>query len=97
MNILNEQVDPMILSRAGTDKVEIPVDWKRPFLETSSSEGPMISETKQEVVEFMDKDESMGEMYIAWRGSAAGDHLTEMVGKVLITSPHTKLTNIVGA
>lgn len=79
MDILNKQVDPLILSRAGSDKIEIPTDWKRPFLETSSKGGPKIDQEKQEIVEFMDKDESMGEMYLAWRGNSTGDHLEEMV------------------
>lgn len=80
MQVLNEQVDPLILSRTGKDKIETPSDWKRPFLETASSRGPVIPAEKQVVVEFMDKDESMGEMYIAWRGSATGDHIEETVG-----------------
>jgi hypothetical protein len=79
MDVLNNQVDPLILSRAGSEKIEIPSDWKRPFLETTSAAGPKIKQEKQEIVEFMDKDESMGEMYLAWRGNHTGDHLEEMV------------------
>jgi len=79
MRVLNDEVDPLILSRAGQDRIEVPADWKRPFLETASSQGPKIDRERQEVVEFMDKDESMGEMYLAWRGNSTGDHLQEMV------------------
>jgi hypothetical protein len=79
MDVLNGQVDPLILSRTGKAQIEIPTGWKRPFLETPSSIGPKIDRDIQETVEFMDKDESMGEMYLAWRGNPTGDHLEEMV------------------
>lgn len=85
MRVLNEKVDPLILSRAGEDRISIPADWKRPFLETASAGGPVIEQDKQIVVEFMDKDESMGEMYLAWRGSKTGDHLGGMALDILTT------------
>jgi len=84
MRVLNDEVDPLILSRAGKDCIEVPADWKRPFLETASSQGPKIDRERQEIVEFMDKDESMGEMYLAWRGNSTGDHLQEMVSHLCL-------------
>lgn len=79
MHILNNQVDPLILSRAGTDTIEIPKDWKRPFLETPSKVGPVIKEDVTEIVEFKDKDETSGDLYVAWKGPKARDYQEEMV------------------
>jgi Zn-dependent M16 (insulinase) family peptidase len=78
MRILNDTVDPMIIANTTGDFV-IPPTWKRPFLETASAPGPVIERNVRKVVPFMDKDETAGEVVVAWKGTKTGDHLGEMV------------------
>lgn len=47
----------------------IPNDWKRPFLDTASAQVPKISEKRTNViVDFPERDESVGEVMVAWLG-----------------------------
>lgn len=68
LHTLQTIVEPRLLEKSGG---EPPKAWKRPFVETSSRErvdwGKDGSERK-EVVEFMEKDESIGEVMIAFGG-----------------------------
>ncbi len=79
LDILNNKIDPLILSRSNGKPTANPAGWKRPFLETTSKDGPVIKKSSKEVVEFMDKDESAGEMQIVWRGPQTGDGFEEAV------------------
>lgn len=79
MRILNNTVDPMILANTKMDASVVPATWKRPFLETPSAAGPVIEKDVRKVVPFMDQDETVGEVVIAWKGTKTGDHLDEMV------------------
>lgn len=79
MHILNTKVDPLILAHSDGNPTTKPAGWKRPFLETTSSPGPVIKKSRKEVVEFMDKDESAGEVQLVWKGTKTGDGLTELV------------------
>ncbi|KAJ9111193.1 hypothetical protein QFC20_002687 [Naganishia adeliensis] len=85
MRILNNTVDPMILANTKMDASVVPATWKRPFLETPSAAGPVIEKDVRKVVPFMDKDETVGEVVIAWKGTKTGDHLDEMALDVLTT------------
>ncbi|KAJ9101136.1 hypothetical protein QFC21_003354 [Naganishia friedmannii] len=86
MRILNDTVDPMILANTQIKENKIfPASWKRPFLETPSAVGPVIEKDVRKVVDFMDKDETVGEVVIAWKGIKSGDHLNEMALDVLTT------------
>jgi Zn-dependent M16 (insulinase) family peptidase len=71
LHTLQTVVEPRILEKKGGRGGEPPEGWKRPFVESSSRErvdwGKEGSERK-EVVEFMEKDESMGEVQIAFGG-----------------------------
>lgn len=54
--------------------IKAPADWKRPFLETPSAQVPTLAEKrKQLVVEFPEKDESVGEVIVAWIGPRVDD------------------------
>jgi Zn-dependent M16 (insulinase) family peptidase len=79
MRILNNTVDPMILANTQMDASVVPPSWKRPFLQTPSRAGPVIERDVRKVVPFMDKDETVGEVVLAWKGTKMGDHLEEMV------------------
>lgn len=80
MRILNHTMDPMILANT-TIKADsvIPATWRRPFLETPSAAGPVIERNMIKVVPFMDKDDTVGEVVVAWKGTKTGDHLGETV------------------
>jgi Zn-dependent M16 (insulinase) family peptidase len=85
MRILNDTVDPMILANTQIEENKIfPASWKRPFLETPSAVGPVIEQDVRKVVDFMDKDETVGEVVIAWKGTKSGDHLNEMVCRLYL-------------
>jgi Zn-dependent M16 (insulinase) family peptidase len=54
-----------------------PPGWKRPFLETPSSIVPSLKENRVlEVVEFPEKDESVGEVMVSWIGPRVDDFET---------------------
>lgn len=78
-DILNNQIDPLILAHKPTPRP------RRPFLESPSSVGPVIPKNENKTVEFMDKDESVGELAIGWRGVKTGDHMTEAALDILTT------------
>jgi Zn-dependent M16 (insulinase) family peptidase len=47
----------------------VPNGWKRPFVDTASAQIPKIAEKRtQIVVDFPEKDESVGEVMVAWLG-----------------------------
>ncbi|UZJ56905.1 hypothetical protein CBS101457_006225 [Exobasidium rhododendri] len=51
-----------------------PAGWKRPFLETPSAQLPQILEKRsQVVVDFPEKDESVGEIMIGWVGPSVNE------------------------
>jgi Zn-dependent M16 (insulinase) family peptidase len=85
MKILNYTVDPMILANTKSkgDSV-VPATWNRPFLETPSASGPVIEKNVRKVVPFMDKDETVGEVVMAWKGTKTGDHLEEIVSPLCV-------------
>lgn len=85
-DILNNQVDPLILShRANTTSqpFKTPKDWLRPFVETSTANPLSITESQTKVVEFMEEDESMGEVYIVWLGAPPTDYRTNTALKLI--------------
>lgn len=50
-----------------------PQGFKRPFVETPSAARPPFETTIKETVEFPERDESMGQVFIRFRGSTCGD------------------------
>lgn len=52
-----------------------PRGWKRPFLETSTaSNPPQLYQDETDVVEYPEKDESVGEVQLHWIGPPARDY-----------------------
>lgn len=79
LHTLNTIVEPSILSHPPSRTS----DWKRPFLETSTGKGVTWPEgDRTEVVEFMESDESMGEVQI---GFGNGVQRTDWVGCLVRT------------
>lgn len=52
------------------------VEWKRPFVETPTARPNSISQSSTKVVEFMEEDESMGDIIINWLGPPPMDYTT---------------------
>lgn len=65
LNALNDDVEPSLIKH-GQD--HIPGGWKRPFLETASKGGAVLTESKTVEVKFPAKHESIGEVQISWVG-----------------------------
>lgn len=51
-----------------------PTAWKRPFVETSTSNPLTIPTSTTKVIEFMEEDESMGDININWLGPPPMDY-----------------------
>ncbi|CED82231.1 cytoplasm protein [Phaffia rhodozyma] len=83
LHTLNEIVEPYILSKTPSFP---PADWKRPFLETSTKEPvEWSSEEKEEVVEFLEADESVGEVQIGFEGVKRENLIDNLAIDVLTT------------
>lgn len=66
LDVVQKQVEPSIIAHK-QDKGPRPQGWKRPFLETASAIRT-ISSTVKHVVEFPEKDESVGEVMVSLLG-----------------------------
>lgn len=76
----------MILSHranSSSGPFQTPKDWLRPFVETSTADPLAITESQTKVVEFMEEDESMGEVYIIWLGAPPTDYRTNTALKLI--------------
>lgn len=83
--VLNEQVDPLIIKQRearGDAKAEL-AGWKRPFVETSTAKPLAIAAPETQVVEFMEEDESMGDVSMVWLGPPPMDYRQGLALKVL--------------
>lgn len=68
LQTLQDQIEPSIIAHH-QNKGPRPVGWKRPFVEsTTATSHPQINEDKTEIVEFPEKDESVGEIMLSWIG-----------------------------
>lgn len=74
LNVLQNEVEPSLIKH-GQDK--IPAGWKRPFLETASKGGAVLTTDKVVEVPFPEKDESSGEVQISWVGPDTNDYLLQ--------------------
>lgn len=84
--MLNNQVDPLILSHRAnlsSGPFTTPKDWSRPFVETSTANPLSITESQTKVVEFMEEDESMGEVYVVWLGASPTDYRSNLAIKLI--------------
>ena len=74
LSVVQNQIEPSLIE-AGFDKGAHPPGWKRPFLETASARRtPFTSQAAD--VEFPEKDESNGELVLAFQGPPSKDQLT---------------------
>jgi hypothetical protein len=73
LSVLEEQVEPGLINQ-GFKRGKRPPGWVRPFVETKSSEPPSI-QASMVIVEFPEKDESLGKHVLAWKGPAPNDFL----------------------
>lgn len=86
-DVLNNKVEPMILeAKKGTaegGEWKPPVDWKRPFVETTTANPVSIPSSQTKVVEFMEEDESMGEFITTFLGPAPNEFLESLAVDVM--------------
>ncbi|WWD18715.1 hypothetical protein CI109_103169 [Kwoniella shandongensis] len=85
-DVLNNQVDPLILEQQkASSQITPPADWKRPFVETPTAQPFTVPESITKVVEFMEEDESVGEVIINYFGAAPTDYKTNTALSILGT------------
>ncbi|KAG8934409.1 hypothetical protein FRC02_010043 [Tulasnella sp. 418] len=93
LDVLQNKVEPNILEHG---QKGAPAGWKRPFLETPSVERPVIEKIVKDIVEFPEKDESMGEIVLSQVGPEPSDYLArkaiDILGIYLTDSPVAPLT-----
>ncbi|EGF99472.1 zinc metalloprotease [Melampsora larici-populina 98AG31] len=82
LSVLQEEVEPSLIKH-GQDK--FPAEWKRPFLETASKGGAVLTKDKVVEVPFPEKDESTGQVQISWVGPSINDYLLQDALKILET------------
>lgn len=85
LNVLQDKIEPTLIAH-GQNQGPRPKGWVRPFLETPSAQSTPFSQTITEIVEFPEKDESVGEVQISWQGPPTNTFLEY---KVQISSPMT--------
>lgn len=84
LQVVQDKVEPSIIKH-GQDKGPRPAGWKRPFVETASADRKPITQQVQEVVEFPEQDESMGELAISFVGPAPNEFLERKALDVIST------------
>ncbi|KAK7694817.1 hypothetical protein QCA50_002005 [Cerrena zonata] len=67
LDVVQDKIEPRIVEHKQNNGPK-PAGWKRPFVETASAQRGPISETVKADVEFPEKDESVGEIEITFRG-----------------------------
>ncbi|KAI0348495.1 hypothetical protein BDW22DRAFT_1404375 [Trametopsis cervina] len=95
LEVIQGQIEPSLIAH-GQNQGPRPKGWKRPFVETSSAVRKPFTETIRDVVEFPEKDESVGEVQVSWQGPPTGSFLEEkaidMLGNYLTSSATAPLT-----
>ncbi|BGP52658.1 hypothetical protein JCM8202_004813 [Rhodotorula sphaerocarpa] len=85
LNTLTEKVVPSIAAHQQA-KGRRPEGWVRPFVESSTaSNPPVLKEDRTEIVDFPERDESVGELMVTWLGVAHNDFLNDLALEVLGT------------
>lgn len=92
---LDEKTIPTIVAHKQANGPK-PKGWTRPFVESSTASNPAtIKKEVTEVVEFPEKDESVGELLLAWIGPPFDDFVSdlalEVLGEYLTDSPVSPL------
>lgn len=98
--VLHDEVEPKILAHQrshaqGEAPYIPPAGWKRPFVETSTSQPLSIERSIEKTIRFMEHDESVGEVSISTLGPEPNDFLTiaalYILGKYLTHSTASPL------
>lgn len=77
LDVIQNKIEPSLIEK-GHNKGSRPPGWVRPILETSSGRRVPL-QNQSETVEFPEKDESVGELLIAFKGPAAENFLDRKV------------------
>ncbi|KAM0793508.1 hypothetical protein ACM66B_000947 [Microbotryomycetes sp. NB124-2] len=84
LQMLSDKTEPMLTS-IGLAKGPHPPNWRRPFIETASaSHPPRLTSNIVKVIEYAERDESVGEIEIDWVGPSIKDLLTLKAIQVLM-------------
>jgi hypothetical protein len=67
LDVVQQKIEPTLIEH-GQKHGSKPPGWKRPFVETASADRKPLTEDKIEVVEFPEKDESVGELTMSFVG-----------------------------
>lgn len=79
LKVVQEKVEPSIIKHGQNHGIK-PVGWKRPFVETPSATRGPIKETQVKVIEFPEKDESLGEICMGFMGPPPNRFIERKVG-----------------
>lgn len=82
LNVVQDKIEPTLVAH-GQNQGPRPKGWVRPFLETPSARRIPFNKTITEVVEFPEKDESVGELQISWQGPPTNSYLEQKVRSCL--------------
>ena len=82
LSVIQDKVEPSLIAH-GQNAGPRPTGWQRPFLETPSANRHPLSRNADSTVLFPEKDESLGELIIGYRGPKPDDFLERRVGLVL--------------
>ncbi|TFK30528.1 cytoplasmic protein [Coprinopsis marcescibilis] len=90
LRVVQDQIEPTLIKHHQNNGPR-PAGWKRPFLETPSADRKPLEKDAYQVVEFPEKDESMGELVINFLGPPHNAFLErkalDMLSTYLTSSP----------
>ena len=78
LGVVQEKVEPNLVAH-GQNQGPRPEGWRRPWLETPSARSSPLEKTVKKIVEFPEKDESVGEVQMSWQGPPPTDLLENKV------------------
>lgn len=89
LSVLNNEIEPTLIAHKQSQGPN-PPGWNRPFLATPTAHNPPLEKSTKTSVDFPEKDESLGEIIIAFKGPAYTDFLErkalDMLGTYLTNS-----------
>ncbi|KAI5124638.1 hypothetical protein M0805_004247 [Coniferiporia weirii] len=83
LSVVQNKVEPTLVA-SGYNKGSRPSGWVRPFVETPSADR-IPFENQADTVEFPEKDETVGELFITYVGPSTNDYLSRKALDVLST------------
>ena len=95
LKVVQEKVEPSIIAH-GQNRGLKPPGWKRPFLETPSANRGPLKETQVKVIEFPEKDESLGEICMGFMGPPPNRFIERKVRNATLKSPSQLLIRNIG-